>query len=229
LHSPITREPVRDAVRRVLLDRLLARELAPGERLNESRLASEFGISRTPLREALLQLASDGLVESRPGRGFFVAGMDPATAHDLYILVGELEVLGLRRIGRPSDETLGTLRDLDARRARRPEDYDGALAVDLDMEWHQELLSSCPNRPLLDLLEVCRRRLYRYVYVHAADFGLVGTTGLEQHGRILDELEDGQVDRAAERLRRHWEYAADVVLRRLEDADLTPVDGAADA
>jgi DNA-binding GntR family transcriptional regulator len=227
LESHISREPVRDAVRRVLLDRLLARELAPGERLNESRLASEFGISRTPLREALLQLASDGLVESRPGRGFFVAGMEPETARDLYVLVGELEALGLQRTGRPDEDTLASLRKLDARRARRPEDYDGANAVDLDMQWHHELLTGCPNRPLLDLLEVCRRRLYRYVYVHAADFGLVGTTGLEQHGRILDALEAGLVDEATGLLRQHWRYAADVILRRLEDADLSPVrDGA---
>lgn len=229
LQSHISREPVRDAVRRLLLDRLLARKLAPGERLNESRLASEFGISRTPLREALLQLASDGLVESRPGRGFFVSGMEPAEAHDLYVLVGELEALGLRRSGRPSDDTIAALRDLDAHRARRAEDYEGAQAVDLDMRWHHELLAECPNRPLLDLLEVCRRRLYRYVYVHAADFGLVGTTGLEQHGHILDALEDGHMELALELLQQHWRYASEAVLRRLEDADLSSAEDGGDA
>jgi DNA-binding GntR family transcriptional regulator len=221
LEGHSSREPVREGVRKLLLDRLLARELAPGERLNEAELASEFGISRTPLREALLQLASDGLVESRPGLGFFVAGMDPATARDLYGVVGLLEALALRRSGQPDPATLQRLRGIDARRDRRPEEYDGVRKVDLDMEWHHTLVESCPNQPLLELLEVCRQRLFRFEYVHASEFARVGTTGLEQHARVLGELEAGHVERAADLLREHWEHGACALSDWLAGTDLS--------
>jgi len=222
--SYTSHEPVREEVRRLLLDRLLARELAPGERLNESQLAAEFGISRTPLREALLQLASDGLVEARPGRGFFVAGMDPDTARDLYLVVGTLEALALRRTGVPDVETLRALRSLDERRPRQARGYDGARKVDVDMAWHRRLVAACPNLPLAELLQVARRRVFRYEYVHASEFERVGTTGLEQHRRILDALEAERLEEAAGLLEEHWRHGAASLSAWLEGADLSASD-----
>lgn len=217
---PISREPIRRAVRRILLDRLLDRELPPGSHINESALAAEFGISRTPLREALLQLASEGLIEAHPGRGFSVAEMDTKTGREIYGLVAELEALALRRSGIPDPDTLAQLRDLDRQRARRPEEHDPSEAADLDIEWHRVLVADCPNRQLLELLEVLRQRAYRYEYGFLNDFTRVGLKGIKQHEAVLDALEEGDVEEAANRLLDHWAYAGRSLAAWLENADL---------
>lgn len=219
--SPISREPIRQVVRRILLDRLLDRQLAPGEHINETALAAEFGISRTPLREALLQLASEGLIESVPGKGFSVAEMDARTGRDLYSLVAELEVLALLRSDPPEPETLERLRELDRRRARSPEEHDPSEAAELDIEWHRILVRDCPNGQLLDLLEILRQRFYRYEYGFLKDFERVGLKGVEQHERVLDALEAGDVEEAASRLTAHWDYACRSLEGWLADTDLT--------
>jgi len=219
--SPISREPIREAVRRILLDRLLERELAPGEHINESALASEFGISRTPLREALLQLASEGLIESVPGKGFSVAEMDARTGRDLYSLVAELEVLALRRSDPPDPATLARLRELDRLRARTAEEHDPSEAAELDMEWHRVLVEACPNRQLLSLLDLLRQRFYRYEYGFLKDFERVGLTGVEQHEEVLDALEEGDVEAAASRLVEHWSYACHSLEDWLDGVELS--------
>ncbi len=219
---PITPEPIRDAARRVLLDRLLAGRLQPGTRINETELAEEFGVSRTPLREALFLLAAEGLIESRPRRGFYVADLDPDSVRDIYGTLGGLEGLALRASPRPGGERLERLRDIDRRRSRRAEDYDPARAVSLDMEWHQVLVSGCPNRLLLELIELCRQRAYRYEYAYVADFGRMGTTGLDQHADIIAALAAGNVEEAATLLQQHWDYGAESRASWLSNGAITP-------
>jgi len=211
--SPISREPIREKVREILVDRLLDRQLEPGQHINESELAAEFGISRTPLREALLQLASEGLIESEPGRGFRVTEMDVRTGRELYSLVAELEVLALKRTGPLDEETVERLRELDRQRARRPEDHDATEAVALDIQWHRALVEACPNQQLLELLDLLRQRVYRYEYGHARKFEQIGVKGLKQHASILEALEAGDTEEAAGRLLDHWKYA----VRSLDD------------
>ena len=84
--------------------------LAPGERLKEEELARELGISRTPVREALLVLQTEGLVDASPNRGAAVRAHDAEDLDDLYQLRALLEGYAARRAaGRISDETLAAL------------------------------------------------------------------------------------------------------------------------
>lgn len=80
-----------DEVRERLRQRILARELSPGERIDETALVSEFGISRTPLREALKVLQAEGLVHLIPRRGAFVAELTEYDLDDIYATVALLE------------------------------------------------------------------------------------------------------------------------------------------
>src|SRR5262245_26774838 len=76
-----------------LRERIIRGELEPGQRLREVMLASEFGVSRIPLREALRELASEGFVRSEYYGGTFVARMDAEAAHDLLDVRAVLEPL----------------------------------------------------------------------------------------------------------------------------------------
>lgn len=74
-----------------IAERILTGELAPGERLDEARLAERYGVSRTPVREALRQLGSSGLVEVRPRRGACVAAMSALQLAELFGAMAEIE------------------------------------------------------------------------------------------------------------------------------------------
>lgn len=85
----IQRRPLRAEVRDEILDRVVRGELAAGSRINESHLAAELKISRTPLRETLITLVDQGLLTAKPGRGFQVPPLDPVAV----VEVGEILAL----------------------------------------------------------------------------------------------------------------------------------------
>lgn len=82
-----------DDIHAALIERIFAGELGPGDALNELPLAEEFGVSRTPVREALQRLNAVGLVERGARRAFVVKQLDPVAMHDLFEAVGELAAL----------------------------------------------------------------------------------------------------------------------------------------
>ena len=89
----IGRRPLHEEVIDRLRDRIVQGELAPGARLNERVLCAELGISRTPLREAIKMLATEGLVELLPNRGAIVTPLKAATIADTLAVMGSLESL----------------------------------------------------------------------------------------------------------------------------------------
>src|SRR5438105_9279723 len=80
-------------------------EFKPGERLNEGELAKRLGVSRTPLREALNRLATEGFLRFSPGKGFFCRELDPKEIYDLYQLRKALEVGGIKLAVQQASET----------------------------------------------------------------------------------------------------------------------------
>lgn len=85
-----------DQVREALADDIITGRLAPGFRLDETRLAKRFAVSRTPVREALRELAATGLVQNRPHQGAVVAAMSSERLAEIFEAVGELEAVCAR-------------------------------------------------------------------------------------------------------------------------------------
>jgi len=199
-------EPLRDEVRRILREKVLAGELAPGEDINESELADRLGISRTPLREALLRLEHERLVGSRQGHGFYVWPLDPREAMELYDVAGALEALALRSMaGDVPAEKVSNLRTLNAQLEAAW--GDPPELTRLSRTWHETLVKGTPSGPLRWSLELVRSRLHRYV-LYASEFAVSSGTGeledaLSDHAAILDALEEGDRERAAERAEAH--------------------------
>ena len=110
---PPTRAPLREDVRQIILDRILSGELPPGCRITESRLAAELGVSRTPLREALFNLESEGFVRSDLARGFSVAPLSVREVRESYPILQTLEVLAFRSIGQLAVTTAPDLRRIN--------------------------------------------------------------------------------------------------------------------
>lgn len=104
-------------IRREVLERILTGELQAGEPVGVSRLARITGVSRTPVREAFLQLQREGFLTLRENRGFFVPELTEREARELFPIVHALEDLALIAAGRPSRTRLERLEALSARLA----------------------------------------------------------------------------------------------------------------
>ncbi|HET9231607.1 MAG TPA: GntR family transcriptional regulator, partial [Vitreimonas sp.] len=134
-----------EAVRTMIVDGALPE----GDRINEVHLAQKLGVSRTPLREALNRLASEGALTSAPHLGFFVRPLTLEEFQQVYTIRPLLDPEALRLAGLPSAAKLDRLERINAKLGKAASER----AITLDDQWHLELIGDCPNRVLIELIE----------------------------------------------------------------------------
>jgi DNA-binding GntR family transcriptional regulator len=197
----ISRAPLRDEVYRQILSLVHRGDLAAGSRVRDAVLAAQLGVSRTPVREALLRLVRDGVLESTPGRGFRVRPLDPAELREIGAIVGALESQALRLSAAPHAEQFHRLEEIDRRLEQTR--GDAPRCLDLEDEWHRVLLEGCPNRRLLELIGSLRQVPRRYLAAYMRDAGRLSLSTLP-HAKILRALRDGSSDSGAAVFEQQW-------------------------
>lgn len=197
----ISNTTLADQVYAVLRDRIVRGEIQPGEFIREQEVSAGLGVSRTPVREALGRLSSEGFAERIPHRGFRVPAESIDDLLELYPIVATLEVLA-------AEESLGRMGAEDLRRLRAIQDSfreavardDPAAGIDANREFHQRLTAYTRNRKLLDLLDELRSQVVRlelWSFAHISQ----REESVTQHDEILDAMEARDLARALERLR----------------------------
>jgi DNA-binding GntR family transcriptional regulator len=197
----ISRVPLRDEVYHHILTQVQRGDLPAGSRVRDVVLAGQLGVSRTPVREALLRLAREGVLDTTLGRGFRVRALDPAELRDVGEILGVLASLALRASPVPDEGRRNRLLDLD----RQLEQTRGDLSrcLDLEDEWHRTLLEACPNRRLLDLISSLRQIPRRYLAAYMRDAGRLSLSTLP-HTKIMAALQDGGPDSGASVFEQQW-------------------------
>lgn len=211
----LARHPLRDDVHRAILERLVAGSYAPGARLKDTVLAYELGVSRTPVREALMRLHWEGFLTADMGRGFKVRPLATADAQEAYPVLWTLEQLAVRISEPLSPDSLGTLDALNGALGRGTTEWERQLEI--DAQWHDELLSTCPNRRLLSSLATLRTIAHRYERVllqHADTASILA----RDHREIVQSLGTRNADAAGAILERHWRWRMEQVLAGLAKA-----------
>jgi DNA-binding GntR family transcriptional regulator len=205
------RVPLRADLRLKVLERILNGKLSPGSRVNESRLAKELNVSRTPLREALFQLEREGFVRSDRDRGFSVEPMSGREIREFYPILWTLECLALRLCGPRATLAVPSLTRLnnELRTTRNPK-----RALILDNTWHETLLASCPNRRLQDYIKGLRLGIRRYELVYMREVPLINVS-VHQHQEIIKAVKDGDTGLALEKLEENWRFSMEELLVRL--------------
>lgn len=209
--------PLRDQVVDALLHRILRGQIPTGEKLNELRLAKELGVSRTPLREALVQLEHAGLVRNQRSHGFVVIPLDIEDVHEVYPIVAELEGLAIKST--PGDALRASapqLRAITRRMAKRT--IDPTEAQQLDDQWHETLLSRCPNRRLLATLRNMKLIVHRYEYAFMSNPDQVAASA-RQHDSIVDALVEDRLNDAVMLIRQNWLQSVDRILTLMQPSD----------
>ncbi|MFV3130495.1 GntR family transcriptional regulator [Niveispirillum sp. KHB5.9] len=213
----ISRSSVSSSVAASIRAMILDGRLADGERINEVKLAAALGVSRTPLREALNRLASEGALLSVTGHGHTVAPLSVAEFDQLYDIRPILDPAALAMCPLPSDERLAELAAVNAEFRRAD---DGEHAIDLDNQWHLLLLADCPNRVLVGMIESIIAKTRRYELALLRERPHVQAAG-DDHDRIMDALGDGDRDGACDLLRRNMQSGKQPVLAWLRAREVS--------
>jgi DNA-binding GntR family transcriptional regulator len=198
---PATRT-LSDQVYHAVRSRIMAGALAPGTFLREKDLET-MGVSRTPIREALGRLASEGFLERLPHRGFRVPEESLTNLLELYPIVASLELLaGRLAFDRFTAEDVSRLREINARLAEARDRGDVRAMLDLNTAFHRLITERGGNRRLALLLDDLRSQLTRLELWYYS--GPERTQrSIQQHEEIIAAVERGDRSRALELLERN--------------------------
>jgi len=199
LFQPVRRTSLSQEARGQILERIADGRLAPGIRISELELAKRLGVSRTPLHEAMVSLARDGLVQNLGRRGWLVAPISEVDAREIYPIIGTLSSLALSL---QDSSILGSLEVLGSLAARLESvGLSASEKLVIEVEWHATVLAECLNRTLVDALRVLQTRAFRLESACARQ-GWRRSAG-ELPG-VVRCLERGELRQACRSIEMHW-------------------------
>lgn len=176
-----------ERVYKTLREQAIRFEIRPGDRINEVELARQLGVSRTPLREALNRLTSDGFLSIVPGKGFFGRRLDVKEVFDLYEMRLKLEVaLAELAVDRADPNAIDSIRaflDVSA-----VEDASRTIdeLVDLDESFHEQVAALSGNALMLQTLRSVNARMRFVRWINMENGRRVGTQA--EHRAILEAI-----------------------------------------
>ena len=196
----------------------------PGDRLVESELADRFGVSRTPIREALQRLETQSLL-ARDGRSLIVASLDHNQMAELYVVRSELEGLAARLAARhATEEEIRVLRSMIEEDKERLNDP--AALSRTNRRFHRQVHLASHNRYLVQQLDLVYRSMALMTTTSLAAEGRT-SAALHEHGDIVDAIANGDSDAAYAALKSHISTAFESRLRQdAEDAAREDAQGA---
>lgn len=192
-----------DLLHDAIEDEILTGRLPPGTRLDETSLSARFGVSRTPIREALMQLSVSGLIELRPRRGAIVAEVGPRRMMEMFEVMAELEAmcarLAARRAG-PQD--LDAIREAHQRCAEAASEQDENAYYYENEAFHEAIDAACRQEFLSEQTRALRKRLkpYRRMQLQVRDRV---RNSFAEHQEVVEAIAAGDPEGAAAAMRDH--------------------------
>ncbi|WP_415715875.1 GntR family transcriptional regulator [Roseibium sp.] len=201
--------------------------LRPGDRLNESALSKQLGVSRTPLREVLNRLVAEGHVEARPGEGFFCRKLDAQGVHDLYDL---REILELAAVGRAcrnaSDEDLKALENWLVAEGLDVTGLTVAEACERDETFHVRIAELSGNPLLVAKLKDVNEKIRYLRWVQMDESRLKPSK--DGHRRVMQSLlardEDAAVKAMRDHITRRFDQINDAVSKGISNIFMDQTD-----
>lgn len=191
----VDRSLLRDDVYRRLRDAIVDGTFEPGEQLRDGELANWLGVSRTPIREALLRLGTSGLVVAIPGRSTTVTAIDASAVRDARDVVAAMHSLAVRQVaGQLSDGALKQMRDANRRFTKAVQTGNTSAALDADEELHRIPVTALGNQALASVIDQFAPVVRR---AERMRFSQDGQASGRLHEQLIDLLATGDADRAA--------------------------------
>lgn len=199
---------LKDHVYKYISDKINSGSLKPDDKINEQQISEALNISRTPIREALIQLASDGFLESTPRRGFRVRVMDVKKAQELYEIIGLLDgKLAYNAVNLVTDEDIKKMQFL-------VEAMDSAIDqglrekyYELQVEFHDTYINLNENKEMISLINQLKNIFLRKYYVFEDphnEIQILRDTNLEHYEmiRLFKEKKRDELEAYMQKV--HW-------------------------
>jgi DNA-binding GntR family transcriptional regulator len=213
------RENLKEKVYSTIKKRILKFELKPGEKIFETEIANDLGVSRTPLREALNKLEQEGLIKTLPNKGYSVSKITATEIEELYEIREALEILAIRTAARNSRENdwirfeeslLGQTRVKD----KESRKLHGQTFQEAH-EFHQEIARISGNETLQQMLNTVSERINRFQWMNLLLTDRGGSSRNE-HVEIVKLLKQGKVEEAVAAEQKHIRHSKDTILNLLK-------------
>lgn len=218
MYKRLQRDVLRDGVLAAIEQALFSGQLRPGDRVVETDIARQTGISRGPVREALQQLVGEGVLVHHPYRGTFVAEWSARDVGEVYGLRAVLEGYSVRlALMHMTDDEFGELENIVEEMCERAREGDGEEVSRLDILFHKRLYDFSDHQLLGDTLSGLRRKIGMLVAIdRELTSDLVQLA--ENHRMLLEALRAGDPVDAEEVFRQHIVEVGDALVARMQGA-----------
>tara|TARA_B100001750_G_scaffold52943_1_gene40201 strand:- start:140 stop:808 length:669 start_codon:yes stop_codon:yes gene_type:complete len=212
IKAPIPRKSLRDSVYQMLLDGILSGQLSSGQELNEVSLAKKFGVSRTPVHEAIRQLTLEGLIEQTTANKSSVVALNSHSVREIYEMRKILEVAAVKRAACniKASQLNKLIESAELLKCALEDDDWANQALDLDLKFHELIAEASGNKRLIN--EINRYRLLVRAFCRITGNRLNLMDALEEHLVILNSIKSGNVNEAANAMSSHIDARRDAVL-----------------
>jgi DNA-binding GntR family transcriptional regulator len=206
----------RDLIAGSLRADIVRGELRSEEPLRQDEIAARFGVSKIPVREALIQLEAEGLVTFYPNRGAVVSRLSPAEVDEIFVMRVALETTALRRA--IPQLTIANLGQAEKILNAIDQEQDVARWSDLNWEFHATLYAPAGLPRVMGWVERLHIHVARYLVIYLAGMDYQ-TASQEEHRKILKACRYGDVEAATEQLGHHLQSASDHLVSFLEQRE----------
>lgn len=204
MENKIERTFVRQEAYDKLRKWILEGTLAPGSQLKDKVLAEQLGVSRTPIREALLRLEDEGLVKSKPNRSTLVSSIDSHNAFHLYSIIWTLEKLALgQAFGAITSEHVQRMHHANERFLQKMKAKDRRSALDADYDFHTVYIRLSQNPELEKIVFELKSKLKR-LDLYYFDKIKNAIHSYDEHKRIIEALSQRDLPAALEAVEHNW-------------------------
>ena len=214
--SALKLQSTADALATRIREEILDGTFASGDALPQEEMAARYGVSRSPIREALRQLEAEGWIVYHPNRGAFVASVSAEDIRELYQVRRILETGALRlAVPRLDDATLKRMREID-RAMRRAETAREAMQLHLD--FHAALYALVGNPRLLAAIRAHHVRVQRLPHPNKSIMSVVRLSR-DDHRALLDALEERDLKSAERATLAHLDHLEANMLGEVEESE----------
>jgi len=212
--TPLEAENLAERVYRELREMAIAFEVRPGERLNEIALAKHLGVSRTPLREALNRLCSEGFLTFSTNQGFFRKSLEVKEIFDLYEFRQKLEVAGVKlAVERATVDQIAVIDQFLEQSSKEVPTRTTLEMVALDEQFHEQVMTLSGNSEMLHSLKNINGRMR---YVRWVDMDGRRSTTQGEHKAIMKKLRDRDAEGTAQLMSDHIAHRLESIVENVE-------------
>ena len=214
----LPRESSRDYALRIIKDNIISLRLEPGSQISENELATEMGLSRTPVREAIRKLELEGLVTMIPRRGAEVAQITEKNLRDVLEVRRALDALAIElACERITEDELAELKkacenfELETKRGNANQ------VAQADVELHDIILKASGNERLMQMISKLSQQMYRYRLEYVKDEANYKRL-IAEHRVIYEAIRDRDRQTGAEAIKNHIDNQEKAVIRMITSA-----------